>query len=179
MGRNAIAWLALTAFIGLAASGSSSAGRTSATASRSLVIYSQTTKEEFNNQTDDRARGDLNNPFGVTSSAGRAGGLIGRGPFPGDRAIFTFKLFSDPGFSSSVGSATYDCQYGYGKRGICQAVFDLGGGTMLGMGYIDFNAKTFAIAVTGGSGKYKDARGEVLITPDTKKRGNRLAFTLV
>ena len=70
-------------------------------------------------------------------------------------------------------------QYGYGKHGICQTEFVVKGGSLLGMGYVDFNAKSFSIAVTGGTGRYRDARGDVAVTPDTKKRGNRLAFTLV
>jgi hypothetical protein len=174
MRRTAIAWLVLTAFLALGATASSAAAK-----ARQIVIYSQTTKQEFNNHTDDRSRGDQNNPFGTTTSVARAGTLIGHGPFPGDRTVFTFKLFSDSGLKSSIGSATFSCQYAFAKRGICQVEYVLDGGSLLGLGYIDFNAKTFALAVTGGTGKYEDARGDVLVTPDPKQRGNRVAFTLV
>ncbi|MBV8395838.1 MAG: hypothetical protein JO064_06220 [Actinobacteria bacterium] len=154
-------------------------GTAARAAQRSIVIYSQTTREEFNNHSDDRVRGDLDNPFGKTQSAATAAGQIGRGPFAGDRAVFTFNLYSDAGLGTSIGSATFDCQYAFATRGICQAEWDFNGGIVLGMGFIDFNAKTFALAVIGGSGKYRDARGDVFITPDQSKRGNKLAFTLL
>lgn len=167
-----------TAAIALLVTASAAARVRSAQAPQRLVIYSQTTQEEFNNQVDDRARGDLNNPFGKTSSVARGGILIGKGPFPGDRAVFTFKLFSDAALKNSIGSATFSCQYAFGKHGICQAEYILGSSSLLGLGYVDFNARTFSFAVTGGTGKYRDARGELLATPDSTKRGNRLAFTL-
>ena len=154
------------------------AGGNSASAPQRFVVYAVATQEEFNNHSDDRARGDANNPLQNFSISRSSSAQPGKGPFAGDRAVFTFKLFSDPALSSAIGSATFSCQYAFFKHGICQAEYLLNGGSLLGMGYLNFNARSFAFAVTGGTGKYSDARGDMAATPDGTKRANALSFTL-
>ena len=142
-----------------------------------LVIYSVAVQEEFNDHSDDRARGDANNPFGNFLQSRSYTAESGAGPFAGDRAIFVFKLFSDPSLKDSIGSATFACQYGFAKKGICQAEYVLGGNSLIGMGGLDFDSQRFALAITGGTGKYVDASGDVQATP-AAKHANRLTFAL-
>ena len=153
------------------------AAASSASTPRSLVVYSYATAEEFNNHSDDRARGAANNPFGNFKQSTSVTREPGAGPFAGDRAIFTFKLYSDAALKKPIGSATLACQYAFSKRAICQAVYLVKGGTLIGIGGLDFNSKVFDLAVTGGTGKYLDASGDVQAT-QVANRTNRLAFTL-
>jgi hypothetical protein len=153
------------------------AGGSSASTPKRLVVYSFATAENFNNHSDDRTRGGANNPFGNFKQSTSVTREPGLGPFAGDRANFTFKLYSDEALKHAVGSATLACQYGFAKRAICQAVYRVEGGSMVGIGGLDFNAKTFALAVTGGTGKYLDASGDVAAA-QIRNRTNRLAFTI-
>jgi hypothetical protein len=145
---------------------------------RRLVVYSVAVQEVFLDHSDDRARGDANNPFGNFLQSRSYTAESGAGPFAGDRATFVFKLYSDARLKDSVGSATFACQYGFSKTGICQAEYVLGGGaSLIGMGGLDFDSQRFALAITGGTGKYVAASGDVVATPATK-HANRLEFVL-
>ena len=146
-------------------------------AAHRLVLYSVATKEEFNDHSDDRARGNANNPFGNFAQSKAYTPEPGLGPFAGDRAIFVFKLYSDASLKDSIGSATFACQYGFSKQGICQVEYILGSSSLIGMGGLDFDSRTFALAITGGTGKYVDALGDVQATPSSK-HANKLSFTL-
>jgi hypothetical protein len=152
-----------------------SAGGSAASTPRQLVVYSYVTQEEFNNHSDDRTRGAANNPFGNFKQSTSVTREPGVGPFAGDRANFFFKLYSDSALKKPIGSATLACQYGFSKRAICQAVYLVKGGTLIGIGGLDFNSRAFALAVTGGTGKSLDASGDVQAT-QVASRTNRLAF---
>ena len=152
-------------------------GATSAAKAQRLAIYSVASREEFNDHSDDRARGGANNPFGNFQGSQSATREAGAGPFAGDRATFVFKLYSDAALTKSVGSATFACEYGFSKQGICKVVYELKDGSLIGIGLLNFNSPTFDLAVIGGSGKYEDASGDLQATPSPKK-ANRIAITL-
>jgi hypothetical protein len=151
--------------------------RSTASPTHQLVVYSVAVKEEFNDHSDDRARGDANNPFGNFLQSRSYTAESGAGPFAGDRAIFVFELYSDASLKDSIGSATFACQYGFAKKGICQVDYTLGGSSLIGMGGLDFDSQRFALAITGGTGKYVDASGDVQATP-AAKHANRLSFVI-
>ncbi len=172
-------WLFAVGAVAASAAGSASAGGAAAHAAKQLVIYSVAVQEEFNNHSDDRVRGAANNPFGNFAQSKSVTREPGAGPFAGDRAVFVFKLYADSSLKKGIGSATLACQYGFSKRGICQAEYLLGDGTVTGIGGVDFNSGgTFALAVTGGTGKYQDVKGEVRATPAPRK-ANRVTFSLL
>jgi hypothetical protein len=162
----------------LVAAGPSGAAGTAKPTKARLVIYSLAVSEEFNDHSDDRQRGGANNPFGNFQGSQSATREAGAGPFAGDRAIFVFKLYSDAGLAKSIGTATFACEYGFAKQGMCKAVYELKGGSLLGVGLVNFNSPTFQIAVSGGSGKYQDALGDLQASPSQKK-ANKLVITLV
>ncbi len=164
-----------TSIIGAALFGAASSS--AATKPQKLVIYSLATQEQFLNHSDDRTRGKGSNPFGNfhdTTTPTQGGGS---GPFPGDRAIFVFALYSDPNLKKNVGSATFTCQYGYNKNAFCDAAYLLSGNSLVGAGQFNFNAKTFALAITGGTGKYRGKTGDVSATP-AAKHAQHLVFVL-
>ena len=94
---------------------------------KKLTLYSIATQEQFLNHEDDRDRGKGNNPFGNFKDSTSATKESGDGPFAGDRAVFTFKLFNDPDLRKLVGSATFICQYGFNKNAFCNASYQLEG----------------------------------------------------
>ena len=54
-------------------------------------------------------------------------------------------------------------EYVFEQDAFCSTSYKLPKGTLIGTGYFDFNAKTFTVSVTGGTGKYVGAR--VTCTP--------------
>ncbi len=151
-----------------------SLGCASASAARApqpLTFYSVATHEQFLNHSDDRARGKGNNPFGgfkdVTDPTGKE--TSGNGPFAGDRSIFTFALFGSNDTKDRIGSAWFVCEYVFEQDAFCSTSYTLPKGTLIGTGYFDFNAKTFTVSVTGGTGKYAGARGHLHADPTVKK----------
>lgn len=145
-----------------------------------LTIYARATQAQFVNHSDDRSRAIDANPFNADTKS-----LIpltkkkeqGNGPFPGDNALYSFKLFSDAGLKKSVGSAVYSCTYNFSHQAICDANFQLNGGAMFASGPADFDATSFTLAVTGGTNKYFGARGQVSAGPASKD-AHRLSFLL-
>ena len=142
---------------------------------RTLTIYSVATHEQFLNHSDDRVRGFGNNPFGnFRDSTGPTGKeTSGNGPFAGDRSIFTFALFGTHSTANRIGSATFVCEYEFNQNAFCSASYTLPKGSLTGTGYLNFNAETFDISVTGGTGKYAGARG-LLHADKTVKKLQRL-----
>jgi hypothetical protein len=134
---------------------------------RTLTIYSIATHEQFLNHSDDRTRGQGNNPFGgFRDTIGPTGTeKAGNGPFAGDRSIFTFAIFKTANLQSRIGSATFSCEYVFDRNAFCNAAYLLPGGSLLGTGYFNFNAKTFTVSVTGGTGKYVGRTGTLQASP--------------
>jgi hypothetical protein len=162
---------------GPTASGASGGG----SAQKKLTIWAVATRAQYLNFADDRARGTGSNPFnadvkslGPISEAKQKG----NGPFPGDKAMYTFKLYTSPGLKKSAGSATYTCTFSFLKKAICVAYFKLNGGTMFGSGPADFTSTRITFAVTGGTSKYLGVRGQVTSAPGAKDE-HRLDFVLL
>jgi hypothetical protein len=146
-------------------------------ASRNPTVYSVATQEQFVNNEDDRARGKGNNPFGNYKDVNAATKEAGNGPFAGDEAIFSFKVYGTPSLGQGAGKATYICQYDFDKSAFCDVKYTLEGGTLLGAGEFSFNAPKFTIAITGGTGKYHDASGQLEVSPRAG-HAQRVAFVL-
>jgi hypothetical protein len=146
-------------------------------AGRTLVLYSVGAAEQFVNNQDDRARGQGNNPFGNFADVTAVAQKSGNGPFAGDEAIFQLNLYSAAALRTKIGTATFTCQYGFDKRGFCDAAFALRGGILYGAGDFSFDRTTFTIPITGGSGRYSGARG---VVTQTRASGHaqRLSFQL-
>jgi hypothetical protein len=161
---------ALSAVAAMAASGKSTAG------GKQFTLYSIATSEQYVNNADDRLRGKGNNPFGnfhdnspTTKQA--------KGPFPGDEAIFTFKVYSDANRRDAVGTATFTCQYNFNDNVFCDAVYRLPAGTLYGAGGFSFAAASFSLAITGGTSRYAGLAGSLVSSP-APAHAQRLAFSL-
>src|SRR6185437_887685 len=127
-----------------------------------LTIFTVASDVQFINTADDRARGALNNPFDAATNKLRpktSGG--GDGPFPGDIVVFNFDLYGKLPVKKKVGSASYTCYFNYTRHALCQAYYQLRGGTLTASGPVDFNATSFKLVLTGGTNGYLSARGQV------------------
>jgi hypothetical protein len=144
-----------------------------ANATHSLTIYAVSTKGQYANHADDRARGVLDNPFNADENKLPDNG---KGTRAGDNALISFKLYSDPSFKKQIGSGTYSCTFTTAKVALCEADFELSNGGMSASGPTNWDATTFTLAVSGGTGKYLGARGQVSSAPVGK--GHRLTFVL-
>lgn len=149
-------------------------------AQRTITLFSLPTHEAFVANADDEVRGDVSNPFGthISRSASGLSNLDEKsGPFPGDEALFSFKIYTTSSLNVSAGSAVFTCQYYFDKNAFCDVSFQLQGGTLVGAGAFNFNAGKFALAITGGYGKYSGASGDLQAT-SSGKLAQRLTFTL-
>lgn len=135
---------------------------TAATAPRALTIFTVASGVQFINTGDDRARGVKNNPFDATTNKLRPKvSETGNGPFAGDVAVFGFDLYKTRALKEGNGTASYTCFFNYARRALCQAYYELRGGTLTAAGPVDFNDTGFTLVVTGGTKKYIAARGQV------------------
>jgi hypothetical protein len=161
----------------LAVAAASSARAASQT---TLTVYAVPTSAHFMDHADDRQRGIGNNPFNVDTKAleplTKKKEEAAGGPFPGDQATYQFKLFGNPSLTKSIGTATIYCTYNFNQKAECDALFTLKSGALFASGPIDFNSKTFELAVTGGTLKYMTASGQVSVAP--AKKSQRLDFVL-
>ena len=140
---------------------------------RALTQFAYPTKEQCLDHNDDEARGDTNNPLGprqypqckklvyaqeadcvaaITKAASITIDEHNNGPFPGDQAVFAFKLYTDSSRRTASGSAVLTCQYYFDRNGYCDVAYQLKGGTLYGAGTLNFDSKQFAFAITEGSG---------------------------
>jgi hypothetical protein len=144
---------------------------------RRLLLYSVAEQEQFINHQDDRIRGAGKNPFGNFSDVLPAT-KVGSGPYPGDDALFSFNLYTDPSLRTSAGSAVFSCQYNFDANAFCTAYFHLAdGGTLVANGAFNFRANAFTLEVIGGSGAYIGAGG-VLDERAGAHHTQRLSFAL-
>ena len=167
----------VTTIVALASFVSGSAGA-AARAPQHVTVYSITTEEQFLNHADDRQRGFGDNPFGNFKAPTPTTKEHNAGPFPGDQALFTFKLYSDPNRKKQIGQALFSCTYSFNRQGFCDAGWQLKDGTVIGSGPVDFNAKNFALVITGGTAKYRGVTGNVVSKTAPGVGAVNLAFTL-
>jgi len=157
--------------------GSAGAGSTAAAATR-MTLYSVATAEQFMNTQDDRQRGVGSNPFGNYKDITPTTKPKTNRPYPGDYTLLSFDIFGNDQLKKRVGKATYTCQFAFEQRAICKAVYELGAGTINGVGVVDFTTPRFALIVTGGSGKYFGRRGDVSSRPAVGGKAQQLDFVL-
>ena len=146
-----------------------------------LIVYAVPTTAQFMNHADDRLRGMSTNPFNVNAQAFvivAKGNEKKYGPFPGDDILYSFKLYADPKLNKRAGSAMFTCYHHFAKRATCESYFDLDSGLVLASGQVVFNGKRFTLGVTGGTGRYLGALGEVRASP-AAKNAERLELRLI
>ncbi len=172
--------LSLTVFLlALAVATSGGIGSGPANAAKGVTkidVYSAPAQETFVANADDEARGAVNNPFG-THNGSPASSEKTNGPFAGDEALFSFDVYTSPGLQSKAGSAVYTCWYYFNKNAFCDASFQLKGGTLIAAGTLNFEGKKFALAITGGYGKFSRMTGDVEASA-SGKNAQHLAFVL-
>jgi hypothetical protein len=144
-------------------------------ARRSFVFYAKPTRAQFINRAADRARGNYTNPFADVLPTPKNANSGKPGARAGDGALFTFKLYSDAKLSRLVGTASYSCTVNFGGEAICEGQFDLsGGGTMIAMGAADLKSGDLVLPVTGGTGRYAGAHGQLTSTSAGKKTSTQI-----
>jgi hypothetical protein len=135
-------------------------------AQRHERLYSVATTEQFINNADDESRGWVTNPFGMRDLTQETLESQGRGgPFPGDKALFAFAIYSDPSLKTKVGTTTFTCLYAFDRNAFCNARYELRQGTIAAAGILNFDAKDFTLAVTGGTGRFAKASGDLTSSP--------------
>jgi len=174
----------LAPLLGAAAAGAAfvagSAGGASGADAQKLTLYSIAEQEQYVNNADDRTRGEGNNPFGNYKDVTPVANKSSVGPFPGDEALFSFNLYTDPGLKKRAGSAIFTCQYNFDKNAFCDASFQVAAGskgTLIASGSFNFNATQFTLTVTGGTGPFVGRKGTVSETP-SRNHAQKLGFEL-
>jgi hypothetical protein len=151
-----------------------------AQARRSVVFYAKPTRAQFINHADDRARGNFTNPFADILPTPKNANSGKPGARAGDNALFTLKLYSDSKLTRLVGTAAYSCTVNFGQQAICEGQFELSNGTMIAMGPADLKSGDLVLPVTGGTGRYAGAHGQLTSTSAGKKTSTQIIrFQLV
>ena len=146
-----------------------------ATQGRSFVFYAKATHAQFINHADDRARGNKANPFNAEALATPPKANKGKkGARAGDNALFSLNVYSDPALTRLVGTATYSCTFNFAQEAICEADFELAKGTMIAMGPAKLDGRPIVLAVTGGTGRYVGAHGQVTSTASSARKGTQV-----
>ncbi|HEY3190393.1 MAG TPA: hypothetical protein VGJ70_23075 [Solirubrobacteraceae bacterium] len=87
----------------------------------------------------------------------------------GDQFVFADDLFrDDEKVGTDGGSCTVVAVEGQTATVNCTATFSLAGGQIAVQGLVEFagnEQQPFTVAVTGGTGRYRDADGEALLEP--------------
>jgi hypothetical protein len=150
-------------------------------ARRTLVLYAKPTRAQFVDRNDDRARGNFTNPFGDILPTPPKANTGKPGARAGDNALFTLKLYSDSKLKRLVGTAAYSCTVNFGQQAMCEGQFELSGGaTMIAMGPADLKSGDLVLPVTGGTGRYAGAHGQLTSTSAGKKTSTQIIrFQLV
>lgn len=140
---------------------------------QSLTQSAQPTSETFVANLDDETRGAIQNPFGIRLKVQGLSEKSG-GPFAGDEALFSFNTFTG---RARTGSAVYTCWYAFRKDAFCDATYQMKGGSLIAAGAVNFDSLRFTLAITGGTGRYRDATGAVDASPKGKV-AQQLEFAL-
>jgi hypothetical protein len=148
---------------------------------RSFVVYAKPKRAQFVNHADDRARGDKLNSFNADGLPTPPNANSGKkGTRAGDNALLSLTLYSDPNLTRAVGTATYSCTFNFAQEALCDGRFELGGGTIIALGPAKLDGSETVLAVTGGTGRYAGAHGQVTSTASSAKKNTRIfRFTLV
>ena len=131
------ALLVLSACAGAAlfAAGVTSGAAAAATGQQKLTIYSVPLLAQYIDKADDRQRAVGHNPFKADTGK-LAPTDKGKGPFAGDDTLYSFALYTSLDLKKKVGSAVYTCHYNFAKNALCNAYFELNGGTLLASGRV-------------------------------------------
>lgn len=150
-------------------------------ARRTFVLYAKPTQAQFVDHNDDRERGNFTNPFGDILPTPPNANTGKPGARAGDNALFTLKLYSDRKLKRSVGTAVYSCTVNFGQQAMCEGQFELrGGATMIAMGPADLKTGELILPVTGGTGRYAGAHGQLTSKSAGKKTTTQIIrFQLV
>jgi len=151
------------------------------TQARSFVLYAKPTGAQFVNHADDRERGDIINPFNADTLPTPPSANSGKkGARAGDKGVFTLKLFADANLKRPVGSAVYACTFNFAQEAVCTATFETSKGTMFAMGPAKLDGATIVLPVTGGTGQYAGAHGQLTsAAASTKQNTQLIRFRLV
>jgi hypothetical protein len=143
-----------------------------------MTLYSVAQAEQFMNTQDDRQRGVGSTPFGNYKDLTPTTKPKTNRPYPGDYTLLRFGLFASQSLKKSIGTALFTCQFAFQQRAICKATYQLGEGTILGVGIVDFTKPKFALIVTGGTGKYFARKGDMSSTPVVGSKAQQLDFVI-
>jgi hypothetical protein len=155
---------------------------TGSTQRRSFAVYGKPTRAQFVNHADDRERGNITNPFNAADllPTPKNANKGKKGARAGDNAVFMLTLYSDRNLRHRVGIATYSCTFNFAHEAVCDADFQLKNGSMIGMGPAKLDASRWVLPVTGGTGRYVGAHGQVTSTAvGGTKRTQLIRFQLV
>ena len=97
---------------------------------------------------------------------------------PGDTVLFTEDLFAPSG--RPVGHDQVRCTAMFREELFCEASAILTGrGEIVAEGVFGFAEQRPALAVVGGTGQFRNARGQVFILPGPTEEETRLVFALL
>jgi hypothetical protein len=164
-----------------AATNARPAAATGTPPTHSFVVYGKAKRAQFVNHADDRARGDkllkTFNADGLPTPANANSGK--KGARAGDNALISIVLYADRNLTRVVGSATYSCTFNFSQEAVCDGQFQIGAGTLIALGPAKLDGSAIVLAVTGGTGRYADAHGQVTSSSATSKNTQIFRFDLV
>ena len=150
------------------------------TQERSFVVYAKPTRAQFISHNDDRERGSFRNPFDPDSlPTPPNANSAKKGARAGDNALFSLKLYSDRRLTRPVGNAVYSCTFNFAQEAICEANFNLNGGTMIALGPAKLDSGNIVLPVIGGTGRYAGAHGQLTSRPSGTKNTQIIRFRLL
>jgi hypothetical protein len=148
-----------------AAFAASVAGQASAAGSGPgrFTLYSSGARGEWINMSDDRGRGEGNNPFGNVAGSVVPTQASERlaGPLAGDEGDYAYTLSTSRGGKDRAGSSLYICHYNFNKGAFCDASFQLKDGTLIAKGSYNFDDSAFTLSIVGGTRAYRGAKGVI------------------
>ena len=184
--------IAATMAVAVAGCGGNKAHRAAGTTARtntitaptprdSFVVYAKAKRAQFVNHADDRERGDKASAFNAEAlPTPPNANSAKKGARAGDNALISLTLYADRNLTQAVGTATYSCTFNFAQEAICDGHFDLGGGTIIALGPAKLDGSEITLAVTGGTGRYAGAHGQVTSSSSlTSKNTQIFRFELV